>query len=302
MQNRRKQNAALVSVGSNTLLVVSKAVIGISIGSVSVISEALHSSMDLLAATIALWAVRTSAKPADEDHPFGHGKWESVSGTIEALLILIAAVWIVWEAIKKLLYPQEQELAAALGAGIMLVSAVMNFFVSRMLFRVAHDTESPALEADAWHLRTDVWTSVGVTAGLGVIWLGKALVPGVNLQWLDPVAALAVAVLIGRAAWTLTVRAGRDLLDVRLPEMDHWIREYLEAQPPPIRGFHHLRTRKSGSTRLVEFHLWLEPELSVAQSHALGDEVVGAIKAEYPDSRVIVHVEPYHEPELEPHE
>lgn len=301
MQNRRKQRAAWISVGSNLTLVVSKAVIGVSIGSVSVISEALHSSMDLLAAVIALWAVRTAAKPADEDHPFGHGKWESLSGTIEALLIMVAAIWIVWEAVGKLLRPRPLE-AAVWGAAIMLVSAVMNTYVSRMLFRVAHDTESPALEADAWHLRTDVWTSAGVTAGLGAIWVGGLVAPGVDLHWLDPVAALAVAVLIGRAAWRLTISSGRDLLDVGLPEMERWIRAYLEAQPPPIHGFHHLRTRKSGSTRQVEFHLWLEPEATVEESHALGDAVVGAIKAEYPDSRVIVHVEPYREGEERPHD
>jgi cation diffusion facilitator family transporter len=212
----RKRNVALVSVASNTVLVAAKAFIGLSTGSVSVLSEAAHSSVDLLAAVIAFFAVRTSARPADEDHPFGHGKWENVSGTVEALLIFVAAAWIVWEAVHKLLALRPLE-APGPGAALMLASAVINYFVSRLLFRVGRQTESPALEADAWHLRTDVWTSAGVMVGLGVIWLGLHFRLQVNLSWLDPVVAIGVALLIVRAAWLLTVRAGRDLLDVGLP-------------------------------------------------------------------------------------
>ena len=126
-----------------------------------------------------------------------------------------------------------------------------------------------ALLADAWHLRTDVWTSVGVMTGLGIIWVGKA-VWNANLEWIDPIAAIGVAVLIIHAAYTLTRHAARDLLDVTLPEEEeHWIREFLAAHAAaPAYGFHHLRTRKAGSTRFVEFHLWVDPQMSVEESHA----------------------------------
>jgi divalent metal cation (Fe/Co/Zn/Cd) transporter len=129
---------------------------------------------------------------------------------------------------------------------------------------------------------------------LAVTWLGGRCFPGVNLHWLDPAVALGVALLITRTAWNMTVHAGRDLLDVQLPQTDRWIRGYLVQQKPPVRGFHHLRTRRSGATRFVEFHLWVDPQMSVENSHRLGDQIVDGIRAEYPNSRVIVHVEPYH--------
>jgi len=291
--NRQKSGAALLSVLSNSTLVALKLVVGITIGSVSVISEALHSGVDLLAAIIALFAVRTAAKPADKDHPFGHGKFENASGTIEALLIFVAAAWIIWEACKELSHGGQVLENAFWGALLMLLSAVVNTVVSRTLFKVGTRTDSVALVADAWHLRTDVWTSLGVMTALGVVWIAQA-VWQVDLAWIDPLAALGVALLIIHAAYRLTRRAARDLLDVTLPpEEEHWLQEYLGSHPTPVYGFHHLRTRKAGSTRFVEFHLWVDPQMSVEESHALGDEIVAGIKAKFPESRVIVHVEPY---------
>lgn len=291
--SRQKTGVAWLSVASNSTLVALKLVVGISIGSVSVISEALHSGVDLVAAVIALFAVRASARPADEDHSYGHGKFENLSGTIEALLIFVAAAWIVWEAYRRLVHGGPVLENAAWGAGLMLLSVVVNVFVSSRLFRVGRRTDSVALVADAWHLRTDVWTSAGVMTALGLVWLGQSWW-GVDLAWIDPVAALGVALLIMHAAYRLTHQAARDLLDVTLPaEEEQWIRGYLDSYPPPVCGFHHLRTRKAGATRFVEFHLWLDPQMSVEASHALGDQIVGGIKQEFPGTRVIVHVEPY---------
>ncbi|NLO74831.1 MAG: cation transporter [candidate division WS1 bacterium] len=292
-QQRREQNVALVSVGSNLTLVIAKGTVGLAIGSVSVLSEALHSGMDLVAALIALFAVRSSGRPADEEHPFGHGKVENVSGMIEALLIFGAAIWIILEAAKKLLNPEPPE-RLGLGVILMLASVVINYFVSGLLFREAERSESPALEADGWHLRTDVWTSAGVMAGLGVIWLGERWLPRLDLGWVDPVVALMVALLIMRAAWQLTARAGRDLLDAGLPETERWVAECLAKQGPPVRGFHHLRTRRAGSTRFVELHLWVDGQMSVEDSHQLGDNIVREIKGQFPNSHVVIHTEPYH--------
>ncbi len=293
MEAQHKKTAvALVSVVSNATLVALKIVIGLLIGSVSVISEAIHSGVDLLAALIALFAVRASGKPADPGHPFGHGKFENLSGTAEALLIFVAAGWIIWEAVHRLVRGQSLE-RPGWGIAVMAFSAAVNTIVSGALFNVGRETDSPALQADAWHLRTDVWTSLGVMGGLGAIAVGHVLF-AVNLHWLDPVAAIAVALLIVRAAWRLTHRAGRDLLDVSLPaEEDQWIREYLDREAAPARGYHHLRTRKAGAHRFVEFHLWVDPEMSVEESHALGDRLVAGIKQRLPRTRVIVHVEPY---------
>lgn len=289
---RRKAAVAWLSVASNATLVGSKLVIGLLIGSVSVISEAIHSGVDLVAAVIALFAVKTAHKQADAEHPFGHGKVENISGTVEALLIFLAAAWIIYEAAHKLLDPQPIE-AVGWGIAVMLVSSVVNLVVSEMLFRVGRETESVALQADAWHLRTDVYTSAGVMAGLGLILVGQRLLPGANLLWLDPVAAIAVALLIVHAAWTLTKESGRDLMDASLPaEEIAWIREQLGRLAPAAHGFHHLRTRKAGAARFIEFHLVVDKDLTVERAHSLADVVTRDIKARLPEATVTIHVEP----------
>lgn len=289
---RRKSAVAWLSVISNTSLVAGKLVVGLLIGSVSVISEAIHSGVDLLAAVIALFAVKTSYKVADEEHPFGHGKIENISGTVEAVLIFFAAGWIIYEATHKLLAPQPIE-AAGWGVGVMLVSSVMNMIVSHRLFTIGKETDSIALQADAWHLRTDVYTSAGVMVGLGLILAGERFLPGTNLLWLDPVAAILVALMIVHAAWKLTVESGRDLLDASLPaEEIVWIQKHLRAADRSVRGFHHLRTRKSGSHRFVELHLVVDKDLSVEASHQLSDAVTRDIKEKLSDTTVTIHVEP----------
>ena len=249
---RRKSFVALLSVVSNSTLVVLKLVVGFAISSVSVISEAIHSGVDLLAAVIAFVSVRTSGRPADEDHPFGHGKIENLSGAIEAILIFVAAIWIVREAVERLLHPPAESMVADWGIVVMLVSATANWVVSRMLMKVGKETDSIALRADAWHLRTDVYTSVGVMVGLGVIWAGNLVYPDLNLAWLDPVVAIGVALLIVKAAWDLTSESVRDLLDVRLPRSDEeWILA-LVRRKPIVFGFHGLRTLKAGRMRLSQ--------------------------------------------------
>lgn len=289
---RRKGAAAWLSVISNTSLVAGKLVIGFSIGSVSVVSEAVHSGVDLLAAVVALFAVSTSQRVADEDHPFGHGKIENISGTIEALLIFLAAGWILYEAAHKLILPEPLE-AVGWGVGVMLVSAVVNLFVSQMLFKVGRETDSIALQADAWHLRTDIYTSAGVMVGLGLILMGERFLPGAGLLWLDPVAAILVALMIVHAAWRLTRDSGRDLLDASLPGAEtEEIRELVRGFGASVRSFHHLRTRKAGANRFVEFHLVVDKDLSVEKAHRMADALTQAIKAKLPGSTVTIHVEP----------
>jgi cation diffusion facilitator family transporter len=288
---RRKSAVAWLSVGSNATLVVGKLVVGLLIGSVSVISEAIHSAVDLLAAVIALVAVKSSSRPADAEHPYGHGKIENISGTVEALLIFGAAGWIIYEAVHKLRVRQEVE-SVGLGVLVMLVSVVANYFVSSMLFKVGRETDSIALQADGWHLRTDVWTSAGVMTGLLAIAVGQWLFPGVSLWWVDPLAALAVALLIVKAAWDLTRASVRDVVDASLPSDEvEWIRGELRGHPE-VKGLHHLRTRKSGARRFVEFHLVLEAQLPVAQAHSVGDHLMELIRSRYPDTIVTSHIEP----------
>ncbi len=295
---KQKTAVAALSVMSNGLLVVAKLVVGLLIGSVSVISEAIHSGVDLLAALIAFYAVRSSGKPADKEHSFGHGKIENVSGAIEALLIFVAAGWIIYEAVHKLLHPQPMQ-EVSLGVIVMLISAAVNIFVSHMLFKVARKTDSLALEADAWHLRTDVWTSAGVMAGLALIGVGETIFPGRHFHWVDPVVAIAVALLIVRAAWQLTLQAWRDLLDANIPADERaWLLDYLhhlarDVDSPAIHGFHKLRTRKSGNTRFVEFHLFVTPDMSVDEGHRVTHLIAAEIRRRLPGADVLIHMEPY---------
>jgi cation diffusion facilitator family transporter len=289
---QQKTRVAWLSVFSNSVLVLLKLTVGLLIGSVSVLSEAIHSGVDLLAAVIALLAVRTSGKPADHDHPYGHGKFENISGTVEAVLIFVAAFWIIYEAIRKLTRPDPVE-SLGIGVAVMFVSVVLNIVVSQQLFRIGRRADSAALQADAWHLRTDVWTSAGVMAALAGMWVCRRVIPHANVHWLDPAAAIVVAVLIVRAAYQLTIESGRDLLDVSLPaEEREWIRARVCSLTPQVAGFHHLRTRKSGHMRFIDFHLLVDADMSVEESHALAENLAHELEARFPHSSVTVHVEP----------
>lgn len=288
----KKVAVATLSVVSNTLLIVIKLTAGFFMGSVSVISEAIHSGVDLVAAIIALLAVRTSSTPADDDHPFGHGKIENLSGTIEALLIFLAAGWIIYEAIMKLIHPHPLQ-TLGWGVLVMLLSSLINIVVSHLLFKVGRETDSMALKADAWHLRTDVYTSASVMVGLVAIWIGQHLFPAINLNWIDPAAAILVALLILKAAYHLTIQSGKDLLDARLPpEEEEWIRDYIASFKPVVRGLHRLRTRKAGHYRFVECHVWVDSSMSVESSHDITHTIGAGIRQHFPDTHVILHIEP----------
>ena len=287
--DRLKQSTARLSVLSNTCLVLMKFVVGFAIGSVSIISEAIHSSMDLIAAVIAFFSVRKSAEPPDAEHSFGHGKFEDISGLIEALLIFIAALLIIYEAAAKLLGHTTVELSDDLlifGIAVMGISALANWYVSHRLFIVAKESESIALESDAWHLRTDIYTSLGVFAGLILIKLTR-------IQIFDSLVALCVAVVIMKAAYDLTRRSLADLIDHSIPETDEKrIKEIICEHSSIYAGFHDLKTRRSGPEIFIEFHLVVPGDISVVQSHDLTDHLEADLNTEYPRASVTIHVEP----------
>jgi cation diffusion facilitator family transporter len=281
-----KSRAAALSIISNTILIIIKLTVGIMMQSVSVISEAVHSAIDLAAAIIAWFSVRESGKPADDKHRFGHGKIENLTGTIEALLIFGAAIYIIIEAVQKLVTGAVQVGGLGMGAVVMAVSAIANYFVSLHLMSVASRTDSVALEADAMHLRTDVYTSVGVLAGLIVIKL-----TGVAL--LDPIVAIGVALLIIKAAYGLAKNAFFPILDVKLPDAEEQIiLEVLKGYPAEVLEFHKLRTRKSGHIRQIDMHLMVPKGCTVGEAHSLSHEITRQIEKRLPDSQILVHIEP----------
>jgi cation diffusion facilitator family transporter len=282
MTTSLKTKTARLSVISNTLLIIMKLVVGLVTGSVSILSEAIHSSIDLIAAIIAYFAVKVSGTPPDERHPFGHGKVENVSGVIEALLIFVASVWIISEAIKKLIHPEKPGVLV-LGIIVMVVSAVINTFVSRRLYKVARKTDSVALEADALHLKTDVITSAGVALGLALMWI-------TGWHIMDPIIALMVALLIIYESWMLLRRAFSPLLDTSLSteeiEKLELILDEMDVE------YHDLRTRAAGHLRFVEFHLDVPPQETIETIHDRCDVIEGRIEREFNDITVVIHPEP----------
>jgi len=281
-----KKNAAKLSVASNLALVILKLTVGIMMHSVSVISEAVHSGIDLVAAGIAYVSVSLSGQPVDDNHHFGHGKIENVAGTIEAVLILGAALFIIYEAVLKLVLGHYQVDNVGIGTVVMGISALSNWFVSTHLLKVARRTDSVALEADALHLRTDVYTSLGVFAGLIVMKL-------TGLSLIDPLVAIGVAVLIIKTAWELTRNAFHHILDIKLPEEDEAaIREVMAENAFRFKGYHKLRTRKSGHMRYIDLHLVVPKVSTVEAAHHLSHLLEEMLVARLPHSNVLVHIEP----------
>lgn len=277
--------AAWVSVGSNALLVISKLLAGFFVGSVSIISEAIHSANDLLASFIALFAVKTSSKPPDKEHPFGHAKIENVSGTIEALLIFLAAFFIIKEAVDRLLHGGEMQ-TLGWGLGVMGFSALLNLAVSQYLMHVAKKTDSIALEADAMHLRTDVYTSAGVFIGLLLIKLTGYTI-------IDPIAAILVAMLILKAAYDLTRKAFMPLMDTALSDREiESIKSVLDQYSSEYVSYHNMRTRRAGRECHVDLHLVARPEMSIKEVHDLCDQIEKGINDMVPFSYVLIHAEP----------
>jgi cation diffusion facilitator family transporter len=287
-----KTGAARASVASNAALTALKLGAWLVTSSVSVLSEALHSGLDLVAAVMALLAVRRSRTPADAAHPFGHGKFESLSGLAEGALILVAVALIAWNAVERLIYHHTALLHPQIGAAVMAVSALVNVFISRLLFRVAKATDSVALEADAWHLRTDVWTSAGVLGGLGAI----AIVRRTGFSHadiIDPLVALGVAAVIAKAAWGIVCQSWDHLVDRSLPQEEiAAIESLLREHYPQFASYHQLRTRKAGPQRYIDLHLVVPGEESVSEAHALCDHLEQELRSLLPRLEVLIHVEP----------
>jgi cation diffusion facilitator family transporter len=282
-----KSRAAAVSIASNATLIVFKLVVGLMSGSIAIISEALHSGSDLVAALIAFWSVRRAAQPPDERHQYGHEKVENLSGVIEALLIIAAAGVIIFEGVMRIVDGPELD-HIWLGIGVMAISGVVNLIVSKkVLYPVARRTESAALEADAAHLLTDVYTSFGVAFGL-------LLVKLTGWPYFDPIAAVAVAVLIIKTGYDLVMQSTRVLLDETLPddELEEIRRCVREHRGDIIYGYHRLRARRAGSRRHVDLHVIVDADLTVTEAHDIAEHIEDDIRACIPNTDVLVHVEP----------
>ena len=285
-----KRRTACLSVLSNTLLVIGKLSIGLLTGTVSLISEAIHSVSSQLSLRRAKFstsclAVRgISCLPPDQDHDYGHGKVENVSAAFESLLIIVAALSILYEAAGKFFHPQIPE-SLDWAIVIMLASSLINAVVSARLYYVGEKTGSEALKADGMHLRADVWTSAAVMAGIFLMKItGWAI--------LDPLIACLVALGILRVGYKMCRRSYDDLTDASLSDAEESKIGHIIMETPGVKGYHHLRTRISGSETIMDFHLELDRTLPLSQAHAISDKVESALQKKYGPCDPMIHLDP----------
>ena len=285
-----RQGAAALSVASNTLLAASKLVAAGFTGSVGLLSEGLHSGADLLASLIALFAVRRSEVPADSRYPFGQGKWEPLSGLLEGILIVLAALWIFEEAVHKFLRPAPIQ-RLDLGLAAIVLSLVMNAVVSRHLYRVGRRSGSLAIKTDADHLRADVVSS-------GIVLTGLVLVRLTGWPWMDPLLGMVMGAWVLVIGWGAVREPMRQLLDRSIPEEEARVRRILDSHLPRFLSYHDLRSRRVGQRSHFEIHLVVTGDQTVEQAHDFCDHLEQDIREELGDVHVAIHVEPpsEHEP------
>jgi cation diffusion facilitator family transporter len=285
---RTKSGAATLSIASNSILIALKLAAGAITGSIALITEAIHSGIDLVASVIALISVRRADVPPDVEHPYGHEKVENLAAAIEGMLILVGAGVIVFEATRRLATGAEIE---SLGVGIAVIafSCVANLVVSAFLYRRAKALDSPALEGDAAHLGTDALTSFGVLVGLLLVEITGEVA-------FDAIAALCVAVAIVVAGLRILTRSGRVLVDEAPPpeELDR-IEAAIASERqhhPEVAGYHKLRARRAGARRHIDLHLQFTSGTTLEHAHTVAHHVRGAIEREIPHADVLIHVEP----------
>jgi len=281
-----KAGAASLSIVSNCALIVLKIVAGAITGSIAIITEAVHSSIDLLASIVAYLSVRKADEPADASHMYGHAKIENLAAAIEGMLILVGAGVIIFEAVRRLNTGAGVD-SLGLGIGAVAISSVVNVGVSGYLYRRAQQFDSPALESDAAHLRADAFTSIAVLVGL-------VLVEVTGVVELDAVVALAVAAAIVLAGVRILTRSSRVLVDEALPaqELDV-VRETIDSYPGgEVIGFHKLRGRRAGSARYIDVHVQFAPGTTLERAHAIAHELQDQVRGRIRGAEVLVHLEP----------
>lgn len=282
--NQEKHSVALNSVFAAIFLTGSKFVVGILTGSLGIISEALHSALDLIAAGITFYSVRISDKPADSDHHFGHGKIENLSAFIEALLLLVTCGWIIYEAINRLA-TGDFEIDVNIWSYIVVISSIIiDFWRSRILMRTAKKYNSQALEADAIHFSTDIWSSAVVLGGLIMAQFG--------IYWADSVAALGVALIIIKVSVKLAKRAVAVLLDAAPSDIYHNVYQILNTISD-VKIIKQIRIRNSGADYFIDIIAEVDKNLPFIDTHTISDKIEEEIKSKINRSDVTVHLEPH---------
>jgi len=280
-----KSGAAKLSLIIVIALVALKASVAAITGSLSIIAQTTDSFLDIVAVATTFFAVRIASKPADEEHPFGHGKMENVAAVGQALLIFAAGGVIIYSAVRRMITGAPIEMTEA-GMAVMVVSIIASIFLSRHLRKVARATDSIALEANAHNIATDVYSAAAVLVGLIIIRFSE-------LNIVDSIIALAVAVLIVKVGYDVVKKSFGGLVDVKLPEAEeNAIRASVTQYSDKLIDFHELRTRKAGSHRYIDLHLVIYKYASVEEAHKICDDLEQDIKNQLPHTSIVIHVEP----------
>jgi cation diffusion facilitator family transporter len=280
-----RRRAAKLSLGAVIGLIVLKVVVGVITGSISVLAQAADSFLDLFAIVITFFAVVIATRPADEEHPFGHGKVENIAAMVQAGLIFTAGGLIIYSSIRRIITGAALELTEA-GIGVMLVSIITSVFLSRYLLKVSRATDSVALEANARNIAADVYSAAGVLVGLVVIHF-------TSLAIIDPIIALLVSLVIFKSAYDVLRKSLHGLMDVRLPEIEEdVIKAAIMEHVGELVEFHRLRTRKAGSQRYIDLHLVMPKGTSLEDAHRMCDHLEQDIKNKLNQASVTIHVEP----------
>lgn len=305
-QNAQKAGAALSSVLWSGLLTVMKIVVGIMTGSLGILSEALHSALDLLSAGGTYFAVKVAALPADDDHPYGHGKVENLTALAETLLLLGTAAWVVKEAVERLASDDPSALlveSSVWAFAVIITSMLVDINRAAMLRRVARETKSPALEADAAHFATDIWSSAAVLLGITCAALAGYTLPGSRVHWLflrmDVFASLVVAAFILHVCWGLGRQAVNNLMDKTDAEAVALARRTMQQRMPayPVRD---LRVREVGDKSYISMVVDVPRELHVDTAHEIADAIEGLMADTIPGAETLVHMQPAEEDDLTP--
>jgi cation diffusion facilitator family transporter len=289
MADRRLRIPILLSIGAALVTLGLKFTAYFMTGSVGLLSDAAESVVNLVAATTAFFSLLYAERPVDPSHTYGHEKIEFFSSGLEGMLILVAAGGIGWVAVVRLVTPQRLQ-ALDVGLVISAAAALVNLAVAQVLLRVGRKHQSIVLEADGHHLMTDVWTSVAVILGVGLVWT-------TGIDAFDPICALLMACNIIWTGLHLVRRSFDGLMDHALPEAEqHVIRAAIQGQLQAGMTYHALRTRRAGTRRFVDFHLLVPGILTVNQAHAVAGRIEAAVARAFPEMEVTIHIEPIEEP------
>ncbi len=289
--DREKRWAALTSVVAAICLTSFKIIVGLATGSLGILAEAAHSGLDLLAAVVTFLAVRLSGKPADKEHQYGHGKIENLSALFETLLLLLTCVWIIYESIQRLFFKHVEVDVTVWAFLVMIVSITIDFSRSRVLYRAARKHNSQALEADALHFSTDIWSSSVVIAGLVLVKVSEWVPSLAFLKRADAVAAMVVAGIVVYVSIQLGMRTIHGLLDTAPKGMAEKIKATVEGLLGVI-DCHNVRVRYSGPQVFVDAHILVSPDLTIVEAHELTDRIEAVIRQIIPGADITVHPEP----------